>query len=132
MGMFNLRMLHRRNPCWKVPGEMCAAFFKYFIFMGENLEKSQEKTARISERLKKISYLELFKGIFHPHQKEENERESYKHGSTSTRRRENHFNLRKKSRIRSSSWKLKSGKLKVEKGLLFFSKQTIIITGMDC
>lgn len=36
------------------------------------------------------------------------------------RRREKHFNLWKKGRIRSSSWKLKSGKFKVEKRFFFF------------
>lgn len=104
--------------------------------MGEKLEKSQKKTARITPRLRKISHLKIFKGVAgFVHQKEENERECYKHGSTSTRRREKNFNLRKKGRIRSSTtWKLKSGKLKVGKGLIlfFFFKPRIIITGMDC
>lgn len=106
-----------RNVCW---------FFLNFIFMGEKLEKSQKKTARITPRLRKISHLKIFKGVAgFVHQKEENERECYKHGSTSTRRREKNFNLRKKGRIRSSTWKLKSGKLKVGKGLiLFFFFQT--------
>lgn len=103
-----------------MPRETCAAFLKNFIFMGEKLEKRQKKTARITQRLRKISYLKIFKGTAgFVHQKKKNERECYKQGSTSTRRREKHFNLRKKGRIRSSSWKLKSGKLKVENGLFF-------------